>query len=132
MWPDGPAPSSVDALGMIPIGRTSGPFQPMSEEGTITVVLADDHPVVRSGLRMLLEAEDDLEVVAEAGDVDAARRSVLGHKPTVLVLDLGIAGAFIEHYGTAATGERFRLTFRWQGDDIEFECKVDGCTVLNR
>ena len=54
---------------------------PSVEAGTITIVLADDHPVVRSGLRMLLEAEDDIEVVAEAGDVDATRRSVLGHKP---------------------------------------------------
>jgi two-component system response regulator NreC len=63
----------------------------MSED-VITIVLADDHPVVRSGLRMLLEAEEDLEVVAEAGDVDATRRSVLGHKPTVLVLDLNMPG----------------------------------------
>ena len=64
----------------------------MTEEATITVVLADDHPVVRSGLRMLLDAQEDLEVVAEAGDVDAARRSVLGYKPTVLVLDLNMPG----------------------------------------
>jgi two-component system response regulator NreC len=59
---------------------------------TITIVLADDHSVVRSGLRMLLEAEPDIEVVAEAGDVDAARRYTLGHKPTVLVLDLNMPG----------------------------------------
>jgi len=70
----------------------SGSVPPMAEEGTITVVLADDHPVVRSGLRMLLDAQDDLEVVAEAGDVGAARRSVLGYKPTVLVLDLNMPG----------------------------------------
>ena len=59
---------------------------------TIEIVLADDHPVVRSGLRMLLEAEADFEVVAEAGDVGAASRSVLGHKPAVLVLDLNMPG----------------------------------------
>jgi two-component system response regulator NreC len=58
----------------------------------ITIVLADDHAVVRTGLRMLLEAEDDLEVVAEAGDVETAQRFVLGHKPTVLVLDLTMPG----------------------------------------
>ena len=61
-------------------------------EVTITIVLADDHAVVRSGLRMLLDAEDDMEVVAEAGDVDGTRRTVLGHKPTVLVLDLNMPG----------------------------------------
>ena len=53
-----------------------------------TVVLADDHAVVRSGLRMLLEAEDDIEVVAEAGDVAPRVRYVRGHQPTVLVLDV--------------------------------------------
>ena len=64
----------------------------MTATDTITIVLADDHSVVRSGLRMLLEAEPDIEVLAEAGDVDAARRYTLGHKPTVLVLDLNMPG----------------------------------------
>src|SRR4051812_45928446 len=58
----------------------------------ITIVLADDHAVVRAGLRMLLDAEDGLEVVAEAGNVDDALRYVLGHKPAVLVLDLNMPG----------------------------------------
>lgn len=58
----------------------------------IRIVLADDHAVVRSGLRMLLEAEPGFEVVAEAGDVDAARRYVRGHRPAVLVLDLNMPG----------------------------------------
>jgi two-component system, NarL family, response regulator NreC len=56
----------------------------------ISIVIADDHQVVRSGLKMLLDAEDDLEVVAEAGDVDSATRTVLGYKPDVLVLDLNM------------------------------------------
>ena len=59
---------------------------------TTTIVLADDHAVVRSALRMLLEAEPDFEVVAEAGDADAAVRYVSGHKPTVLILDLNMPG----------------------------------------
>ncbi|HVW18232.1 MAG TPA: response regulator transcription factor [Solirubrobacteraceae bacterium] len=65
----------------------------MSPDGSITLVLADDHAMVRSGLRLLLEAEPGLEVLAEAGDVDATVRSVLGHKPDVLVLDLNMPGA---------------------------------------
>ncbi|MCD6015345.1 MAG: two component transcriptional regulator, LuxR family [Solirubrobacterales bacterium] len=66
----------------------------MSEarERPITAVLADDHQIVRDGIRMVLEAEPDIEVVAEAGDVDAAARYVLGHKPSVLVLDLSMPG----------------------------------------
>ncbi len=59
---------------------------------TIRLVLADDHTVVRSGLRLLLESEVGFEVVAEAADADAALRAVLGHKPDVLVLDLNMPG----------------------------------------
>jgi two-component system, NarL family, response regulator NreC len=63
----------------------------MASEHT-TIVLADDHAVVRSALRMLLEAEPGLEVVAQAGDADSASRYVLGHKPDVVVLDLNMPG----------------------------------------
>ncbi len=54
----------------------------------IRIVIADDHAVVRRGLRQVLNAEGDLEVVAEAADLDGARRYVRGHHPDVLVLDL--------------------------------------------
>jgi two-component system, NarL family, response regulator NreC len=57
-----------------------------------TILVADDHAVVRSGLRMLLDAEEDFEVVAEAGDVSSTLRSVRGHKPSVLILDLNMPG----------------------------------------
>jgi two-component system, NarL family, response regulator NreC len=57
-----------------------------------TIVIADDHQVVRSGLKLLLDAEEDFEVVAEAGDTDAAARAVLGYKPDVVVLDLNMPG----------------------------------------
>ncbi len=63
-----------------------------SSAQTIQIVLADDHAVVRSGLRMLLDNEMDFEVVAEAGDVESAQRYVRGHHPTVLVLDLNMPG----------------------------------------
>jgi two-component system response regulator NreC len=58
----------------------------------VRIVIADDHAVVRSGLRMLLDSESGFEVVAEAGDVDSARRYVRGHHPAVLVLDLNMPG----------------------------------------
>jgi len=56
------------------------------------IVIADDHRVVRSGLRMVLDREDDLEVVAEAGNVADARRYVRAHRPEVLILDLNMPG----------------------------------------
>ncbi len=68
---------------------------PDGDEGSrtaIQIVLADDHPVVRRGLRMLLDDELDFEVVAEAGDIESARRYLSGHHPRVLVLDLNMPG----------------------------------------
>ncbi|HST40864.1 MAG TPA: response regulator transcription factor [Conexibacter sp.] len=61
-------------------------------DSQIRVVLADDHRVVRAGLRLVLDAEDDIAVVGEAGDVAAAMRAVRAHRPHVLVLDLNMPG----------------------------------------
>lgn len=58
----------------------------------IRVVIADDHAIVRRGLRMLLDGEAGFEVVAEAGDAETARRYVHGHHPDVLVLDVQMPG----------------------------------------
>lgn len=63
-----------------------------SSDGPITVVLADDHQIVRDGIRMVLESEPRISVVAEAGTAEDAARYVLGHKPSVLVLDLNMPG----------------------------------------
>ena len=63
----------------------------MSEQD-ITVVLADDHAVVRKGLRLLLDSEPGMRVVAEAGTVQDALRMARAHRPTVLVLDLNMPG----------------------------------------
>ena len=67
----------------------SGPHSPAEK---LTLVLVDDHAVVRSALKVLLESEPDLEVVAEAGTADDAIRYVGAHKPDVLVLDLNMPG----------------------------------------
>src|SRR3954451_24091700 len=64
----------------------------MGDADEITIVLADDHAVVRSGLRLLLDQAGGLHVVSEAGDAASAVRTVLGHKPDVLVLDLNMPG----------------------------------------
>ncbi len=58
----------------------------------IKIVIADDHAIVRRGLRQLLESEQGFEVVAEAEDVESARRYLRGHHPHVLVLDLNMPG----------------------------------------
>jgi two-component system response regulator NreC len=70
---------------------TTTPNQ-VGAERTIGIVIADDHAVVRRGLKQLLGAEPGFEVLAEASDIDAARRYVRGHHPDVLVLDLNLPG----------------------------------------
>lgn len=62
------------------------------ETDVLNIVLADDHQVVRQGLRMLLNAEPGIEVVDEAGDVESMLRKVLAYRPRVLVLDLHMPG----------------------------------------
>jgi two-component system, NarL family, response regulator NreC len=63
---------------------TESPVKP------IRVIIADDHSIVRRGLRELLEAEGDFEVVAEAGDIADTKRYLRGHRPDVLILDLNM------------------------------------------
>jgi len=47
-----------------------------------------------------------------------------------LILDLGVGGVFIEHYGTAEPGRPFRLVFRWKSEDVEFICEVRRSAVV--
>ena len=54
----------------------------------IRVLLVDDHAVVRAGLRAILEVEDDIAVVAEAADGDAAVREALAANPAVVIMDV--------------------------------------------
>ncbi len=71
----------------------ASPNAPVPKDGeAIRIVIADDHSVVRRGLRQLLEDDGGFEIVAEAGDVDSASRFVRGHRPDVLVLDLNMPG----------------------------------------
>jgi len=77
---------------------TNGSLASSANEGLtdtpdrIRIVIADDHSVVRRGLRDVLAADRGFDVVAEAGTLDAARRSVRGRHPDVLVLDLKMPG----------------------------------------
>lgn len=65
----------------------------MAEPREITVVLADDHNVIRAGLRSVLEREADLRVIGEAENSAGALRLAADRRPDVLVLDLQMPGA---------------------------------------
>src|SRR5229473_2897979 len=58
------------------------------EEKFIRVVIADDHPIVRDGLKKLLLLEDDIKVVGEASDGRQVLELMQEHEPDVLLLDL--------------------------------------------
>ena len=63
-----------------------------SAAGKITVLIADDHPVVRQGLRVLLSLHPDIEVVGEAGDGAEAVELAAAVAPDVILLDLKLPG----------------------------------------
>lgn len=65
----------------------------MEGKSEITVVLADDHNLIRAGLRSMLEGEADLRVIGEGADTASAIRLAQDRRPDVLVLDLQMPGA---------------------------------------
>ncbi|HEV8425206.1 MAG TPA: response regulator transcription factor [Actinomycetes bacterium] len=79
----------------------------------VRVVLADDHDAFVEGLGMVLSAEDDLEVVALAGDGASALQAVLAHQPDVLVVDTQMPGPGVTELlrlvGQARPGTRVLL-----------------------
>lgn len=62
----------------------------------IRILLADDHPVVRTGYRRLLEQDGEILVVQEAADADAAFAGLCQHAPDLLVTDLAMPGGGLE------------------------------------
>ena len=74
------------------LARSADEPESVAADAPIRVVLADDHSLMRRSLRMLLDGEDGVEVIAEANDLAGATRHVLDHEPHVLVLDLSMPG----------------------------------------
>jgi two-component system response regulator NreC len=74
------------------LARTQEEARPLAPDVPIRVLLADDHAMMRRNLRLLLDSEADLEVIAEAQDIAGVTRHLEGDEPRVLVLDLGMPG----------------------------------------
>src|SRR6266481_2040176 len=80
-------------------------------KGTIRLVIADDHPIVRDGLKKLLLLEDDFEIVGEAGDGREVLDKVQELDPDVLLLDLRKVNAgeiWLDSHTTAAVMRQFQ------------------------
>ncbi|MFJ9622214.1 response regulator [Streptomyces sp. NPDC101181] len=85
--PPAPAAPSVPP---VPAGLPAGPAAPAAER--LRVVVADDNPVVRAGLGVLLSGRADIQVVAEAADGREAYDKALEHGPDVILLDVRMPG----------------------------------------
>src|SRR5689334_3638267 len=95
VWPRGRDGSRCGAWGRRFAGERRPRVTPVRHNRLVTerqrrlrILLVDDHRVVRAGLRMLLDAEPDLEVVDEAGDVRDAVFKARRHTPDLIVLDV--------------------------------------------
>jgi two-component system response regulator NreC len=64
----------------------------VKERTNLRILLADDHVTVRHGLRLLIEGEPDMTVVAEVGDGDAAVKLAMAQRPDVVVMDVSMPG----------------------------------------
>jgi NarL family two-component system response regulator LiaR len=93
----------------------------VAERDTIRVFLADDHPVVRQGLRTFLESRPGIEVVGEAGDGDAVVTEVERLRPDVVLMDLVMPGrsgiAAIRHIRERAPDTRVVVLTSFASDD---------------
>ena len=77
--------------GNAPPATSTAPLAP-APPPVIRVVLADSHALMRRSLRLLLDREQEVEVVGEAGDLASVVRHVEGDRPQVLLLDLSMPG----------------------------------------
>ncbi len=98
----------------------------------IRVLLADDHALVRSGLRMLLEAEPDIEVVAEAADGCAALRHALSTDVDLAILDVSMPGMtgiqVAEELRAHRPGVRMLMLSMHEGEHYLFEALRAGAS----
>jgi DNA-binding NarL/FixJ family response regulator len=109
-----------------------GPAAGSAAERPITVVIADDQRMIRRGLRVILEAEPGIAVVAEAGDGREAVELVRRHNPTVAVLDIrmpimdGLEAA--RHVMALGLGTRVLVLTTFDADDYVYEALRAGAS----
>ena len=99
---------------------------------TITIVIADDQPLVRSGLRMIVEDEPDLELVGEAADGAEAARLVGEEQPDVLLLDVQMPGldglAAMEQLAASGTSTRVLMLTTFDLDEYVYRAMRAGAS----
>ena len=98
----------------------------------ISIVLADDHEIVRAGLRLLLDAEAGFSVISEAGDIALTERRVAAHRPDVLILDVnmpdGSSISAIPRMRAASPGTRIVILTMQSDPELAREALRAGAT----
>lgn len=83
----------------------------MTQTRTITVLVVDDHPLVRESMTLILEKEKDLRVVGACGDADAALAFAMAREPDVILMDIEMPGTppFVvaQHLRRVGSASRF-------------------------
>ncbi|MEV0899237.1 response regulator transcription factor [Actinoplanes sp. NPDC049802] len=96
----------------------------------ITIMLVDDHALLREGLREILEAQDDLVVVAEAGDSASALAQAAEKRPSVILLDVEIPGddvtTTVRRLRTAAPESKVIIVSMYDGPQLLRSLLVEG------
>jgi two-component system NarL family response regulator len=99
-------------------------------DGKIRVIIADDHPIVRMGLRALIDAQPDMRIVAEADGGAAAVAAFTTHRPDVMLVDLRMPGMggreVISAVRTAVPDARIIVLTSFDGDEDVFRAVQAG------
>ncbi|TCO49433.1 DNA-binding NarL/FixJ family response regulator [Kribbella antiqua] len=99
---------------------------------SIRILVADDQPVVRSGLRMILEGHQDLALVAEAGDGRAAVRLAQEHAPDVVLMDIRMPGldgiAATRALAESGSDSRVLVLTTYDPDEYVYEALAAGAS----
>ena len=74
------------------VTETSAPTQLKTEDATKSIFIVDDHPIMRQGLAVLINHEQDMEVCGEAEDASAATEGILKVKPDLALIDISLPG----------------------------------------
>lgn len=98
--PDSPAPHAPAPEGPSPLHPSTYPSEPRARP--VRLLLADDHPVVRAGLRAVLEGEPDFRIVAEASTAEHAVRLAAEGGVDVVLMDLQFGSGMTGSQATAA------------------------------
>ena len=94
----------------------------MNSRGPITILLVDDHALVREGLCRILESQDDLRVVGQVGDSATAMALAANERPDVVLLDVEIPGgevtSTVRQIRQCSPGSRIIIVSIYEGPDL--------------